>query len=240
MIYQARSSAGIWLHYKNTDLIIDPGPGALVRCRAVFPRIDPAGLDGILLTHKHLDHANDVNVMIEAMTQGGRSKRGELFVPGDALDEKEGVVLNYLRRYPAGVTVLKPGRFSLGDVSFSVVLRNRHPVETYGIKFFLGSRVVSFVSDTEYFADLSRAYSGTDILVLNVVTPEKRKGIQHLSLPEAVLLCREIRPGTAVFTHFGMSMLDFDPQTREEEFSAQCGVRVKCAYDGMVLDPEEE
>jgi len=79
---QLRASGGVWLSVGQTNLYIDPGPGALVRCLSSKPKMDPSTLDGILLTHKHLDHSSDVNVMIEAMTEGGFKKRGTLLLPG--------------------------------------------------------------------------------------------------------------------------------------------------------------
>jgi len=60
MIKQLRSSGGIWISYQGTNLIIDPGPGSITRCALSKPKIDPTTLDGIILTHRHLDHSNDV------------------------------------------------------------------------------------------------------------------------------------------------------------------------------------
>jgi len=92
---QLRASGGIWLSYQGTQVIIDPGPGALVKALSSRPKLDPAKLDGIILTHRHLDHASDVNIMIEAMTKGGFKKKGTLFAPADALDSDR---LNCSRR----------------------------------------------------------------------------------------------------------------------------------------------
>ena len=66
------------------------GPGALVHVRATQDYLEPARLDGIILTHKHLDHANDVNVMVEAMTESGHKRKGVLFCPADAIGEDAG------------------------------------------------------------------------------------------------------------------------------------------------------
>jgi len=84
---QIRSSAGFWLRTGTTNVHVDPGPGALVRALALVPPCDPATLDAIVLSHKHLDHAGDVNAMIEAMCQGGWRPRGALCAPRDAVDE---------------------------------------------------------------------------------------------------------------------------------------------------------
>ena len=81
MIKQLRSSGGLWLNLEDTRILIDPGPGSLVRCLKSRPRLDPTQLDAIILTHKHLDHSGDVNVMIEAMTGGGFKKKGSFFCP---------------------------------------------------------------------------------------------------------------------------------------------------------------
>src|SRR4030065_403968 len=101
-----RASGGVWRAVGQTNLYIDPGPGALVRCLNSKPKMDPSTLDGILLTHKHLDHSGDINVMIEAMTEGGFKKRGVLFAPADAL-ESDPVVFNYVRSYLEKIEILR-------------------------------------------------------------------------------------------------------------------------------------
>src|SRR3981081_4039306 len=94
---QLAASGGIFLEDGPTRLALDPGPGAIVQYAK--RKIDPARLSGILLSHRHLDHCGDVNVMIEGMTEGGFHPRGTLFCPSDALDE-DPVVLQYIRGWP--------------------------------------------------------------------------------------------------------------------------------------------
>ena len=62
---QLRSSGGLWLTVDDTNVLIDPGPGSLVRCLASRPKLNPMDLDGIILTHRHLDHSNDINIIME-------------------------------------------------------------------------------------------------------------------------------------------------------------------------------
>jgi len=102
---QVRASGGIWLSLDGTNVYIDPGPGALVRCRTHPEQPNPRDLDAIILSHRHLDHANDVNVMIEAMTDGGIKPKGTLFAPADALNDHDSIIdmyRNSLSENPAG------------------------------------------------------------------------------------------------------------------------------------------
>ncbi|UCC95736.1 MAG: MBL fold metallo-hydrolase [Candidatus Omnitrophota bacterium] len=235
MIRQLRSSAGIWINHKSTNILIDPGPGSLVRCNASRPKLDPTGLDGIILTHKHLDHSGDINVMIEAMTDGGLRRRGVLFVPEDALGE-DGVIFSYLENHVARITHLKEGNFSVGDCSFEVPLRNVHSVETYGLKFSIGDEIVSIVSDTKYFDGLLKAYSDSTLLILNVVFYQRRDQYEHLCLEDALEIIKKVKPKKSIITHFGMTMLKAKPHLLEQKIRKELDMDIQFAYDGLTYN----
>jgi len=63
---QILASGGLWFNLGGTQILFDPGPGTLVR--AVKKKLKPTKLDAIILSHRHLDHSADANIMIEAMT----------------------------------------------------------------------------------------------------------------------------------------------------------------------------
>lgn len=235
MIKQLRASGGIWIKYKSTNIIIDPGPGAIVRCGNSKPKLNPSTLDAIILTHKHLDHSSDVNVMVEAITEGGFKKRGELILPQDAVGEN-GVLFSYLTNYIGKITTLKEGAFKVGDINFEVPTQNIHSVQTYGLKFSFGDEIVSFICDTKYFTKLADIYKNSTILILNVVFYEKRSEYDHLSLPEALELIQIIKPKKTILTHFGMSMLQKNPYNIEKEIRAKFKLNIDCAYDGMTVN----
>lgn len=231
---QLRASGGLWLELNGTRIHIDPGPGALVRALSSRPKLDPTKLDALLLTHRHLDHSADVNVMIEAMTEGGRRKGGVLFSPADALDE-DPVVLNYVRGYLDRVEVLEEGKsYRVGGITFSTPLKHKHPVETYGL---IVEGRIALISDTLFFPELIEAYKGVEVLVINVVRAgERDERIEHLTLNDAKELIEGIRPKRAVLTHFGMTVLRAKPWEVAEVLSRETGCEVLAARDGMTLE----
>lgn len=237
---QLRSSGGVWLSVGKTNLYIDPGPGALVRCLSSKPKLEPSTLDAILLTHKHLDHSGDVNVMIEAMTEGGFKKKGILFAPRDALEE-DPVVFKYVRGYVEKVEILREdAEYRIGEISFSTAQRHHHRVETYGLNFKILPHTISWITDTKFFPELLDLYRG-DILVIHVVRlkPIGDDPIDHLSIDDVKTIMKKAKPKLTVLTHFGMTMIKAKPWVVAAELEKELGLRVVAASDGMKLDLEE-
>lgn len=235
MIKQLRASGGLWISYKGTNVLVDPGPGSIVRVAASRPRLDPCRLDAIILSHRHLDHCSDINVMIEAMTEGGFKKKGRVFCPKDAID-KDPIILRHLINSPKKIEILKANKkYKVGDFEFQTSMKHIHPVETYGIKFNINGVSVAFLSDTKYFAKLVDFYK-TDILIICVVFSEPRRAVEHLSLADAESLIKDIKPKRTILTHFGMTMLKAKPHIQAQRLSQQLGIEVVAAYDGMTVN----
>ena len=232
---QLRASGGIWLTLDDTDILIDPGPGSLVRCLSSRPKLNPLDLDGIILTHRHLDHSNDINIMIEAMTNGGFKKKGMVFAPSDALNS-DPVILKHFMEYVDKVEILKEsGNYRVGDVSFNTPVRHVHGVETYGLNIYGKDVSVSIISDSRYFEGLESYYDG-DVLVINVVLLEEKESINHLSFKNAERILSVVKPRLGVLTHFGMTMIKAKPWDLAEDLSKKLGFKVVAASDGMSID----
>jgi phosphoribosyl 1,2-cyclic phosphodiesterase len=236
---QLRASGGIFLSAKGERLIIDPGPGTLVKCAASRPPIDASALTAVVLTHAHIDHSNDVNVLIDAMTYGGIRKRGKLFAPAECLEGENAVVLRYVRKYLEDVVVLEAShKYSVGELTFATSVRHQHSTETYGLKFQLDGENVSFLVDTKFFPGLLKSYRNSDTLVINVVreTPFEKAEIMHLSLEDAKKIIVAIRPRRAILTHFGMTMLKAKPWELAKALEQELGIEVTAASDGLRID----
>jgi phosphoribosyl 1,2-cyclic phosphodiesterase len=234
MIRQLRASGGIWVSYKGSNMLIDPGPGSIVRCAASKPKLDPCGLDAIILTHRHLDHSGDINVMIEAMTEGGFKKRGLVFCPQDCINE-DPVILRHAANFPEKIEILKEKScYSVNHFEFQTSMKHIHAVETYGLKFRIKETTVALLTDTRYFKELTGFYQA-DILIISVVFFEPRPGVDHLCFADAESLIKDIKPKKVILTHFGMAMLKAKPHLQSQALSQRLGIQVEAAYDGMTL-----
>jgi phosphoribosyl 1,2-cyclic phosphodiesterase len=234
MIRQLRHSGGLWINCAGTNVLLDPGPGALVYCARSRPKLDPSKLDAIILTHRHLDHSGDINVMIEAMTEGGFKKRGIVFCPEDAING-DPVILKYIRDFPEKIEIIKADqKYKAGNFVFETSPRHIHPVETYGLKFSLNGKSVGLLTDTGNFDQLAKFYC-VDILIAGVVFPQPRTGIDHLSLEDIKDMLQSLKPEKTILTHFGLGMLKANPRLCAQNLSRELGLEVIAATDGMTL-----
>lgn len=230
VITQVLASGGLWLNLSGTEILIDPGPGSIVQSTKRKLKADK--LSAIILSHRHLDHSADVNIMVEAMTQGGFKRRGWLFAPADAL-ETEPVIFPFLKKNLEGVEVLEEGKsYTVGNISFTTPIRHIHPVETYGIIFRSSEHTFSYIADTRYFDGLCSSYGG-ELLIINVVMLDHRLPIDHLAVPDAEHIITALKPKVAILTHFGMNLWRAKPWEVAQKLSGQTGVKVLAARDGM-------
>ena len=235
---QVRSSGGIWCQLGEIQFLVDPGPGSLVRCTSSRPKLDPRSLDGIILTHRHLDHAADINIMIEAMTEGGFRPKGVVFAPRDALEE-DPVILRFLREKVDKIEILEESsEYSLGKIRFRTSPRLKHSVETYGLSFQTKETSISLLPDTAYFDGIEN-YFKADVMIIHVVLLHERPDIpqiQHLALENAKRIIQKSQPKIAILTHFGMTMVKAKPWELAEKISSELGIKILAARDGMLFN----
>jgi phosphoribosyl 1,2-cyclic phosphodiesterase len=238
---QLRASGGMWMHLGETQIHVDPGPGALVRALSHVPPCNPRELDAIVLSHKHLDHSGDVNVLIEAMTSGGFRRRGAVLAPADAFDD-EPVVLPYARRFVDRVERLEPssGPYRIGNVELYTSMRHLHAVQTHGLHFVHQELRVSYLPCGRYFEELAADYArhSPDVLIVNVLRYGDDMKVDHFTWADARRVVAEVRPKIAVFQHFGTKMLEAGPARLAAELEDELGLRAIAVYDGFLLDLE--
>jgi phosphoribosyl 1,2-cyclic phosphodiesterase len=152
-----KQAGGLYFGFSDFNLHVDPGPGAFVHCHR--KGIEPFWTDAVFLSHRHLDHCADVNSILEAMTLGGKKKKGILMCPSDCIDD-DPVVLKYTRQNIEETVILKEGferKFS--RVRLKSPLKHVHGVETYGLIAEWNGKKFGYISDTKFFEKLIEGYA---------------------------------------------------------------------------------
>ncbi len=252
MIKQLRRTGGMYLSHGDFSLYIDPGPGALVH--ALDQGIDLEALDAVLVTHAHLDHCNDMNVLIEAMTSGGDRDTGTLLanktvLHGAELDEKyvkgEGTygdrIDPVLDRFHRGLveTVVElqgSGEHELGPFTVRWIEMEHSDPHTVGFTLATDDLMVGFTSDTELFDGMSEFFADCDVLVLNVMRPVDHDWKGHLTTEDAAELLNAVEPGFAVLQQFGSLFIYESVNEQEAWLEAHTDVDFVLAKDGMEID----
>ena len=156
-------TAGFVLEADGTRLYIDPGPAAVVRARQMG--IDLGGLDGVYISHGHLDHYGGAESVVEGMCWAMFARRGYLLAPRDVLESEH--LISYYHQGAAAYANYKGG-------PQVITLQNRHPVkikntvltpikayhgeENYGFVLKAGGLTIGYTSDTNYI----RKYAAPD------------------------------------------------------------------------------
>jgi len=230
---QLRASAGTVLEEDGEFLLLDPGPGTIVHLAK--HKIPVEKIRNILISHKHLDHSADLNVVVDAITEGTFKKRGRLFIPKEAWDE--GILLSYLREaLDETIFLAEKEAYQTTKFSFKTTKKLLHSAETYGFIFNLkDGKSLGFIVDTAFFEELISEFQGVNYLIVNVVRYEPKEGVLHLSVQDVRRLLASLRPELTVITHFGMTMLRANPFKVAKDLSSELNLKVVAAYDGLRL-----
>jgi ribonuclease BN (tRNA processing enzyme) len=229
LLTQKRYSGGIWLELDGARFILDPGPGALVR--AIQFQVEPGLLDCVIASHRHLDHYNDVEVMVEAMTHGLNRKHGLLVL--------EEAVVPYISQYHRSrvetITLKAGDSFKVGSVKVDALQTQNH-AGGLGFRFETSEGVVTYSGDTAYDPEIVKQYMDSKLLILNTIFPHERGSDTHLNTDDALKIAREANPELLVITHFGVRLIAIGPEKEAKRIEAESGARVIAAEDGMRLD----
>lgn len=238
VITQLRASAGFIINIDETRIHVDPGPGALVRLNSSRPKLNPSHTDCVLISHRHLDHTNDVNAIIEGITEGGLKPRGILLAPKDCLDT-DPVVLKYIRNYIEKIEILQNGKtVKVKNVEICPVFPLHHGVENYAIMFRWSKGKILYISDTKYF-EMPIKKHHADIIIINTVLYENKDVIMHLSIKDAEKIIEISDAKLFILTHFGMHLIKKKPWLIAEELAKKTNKKVISANDGMEVNLDE-
>lgn len=237
---QIRASGGILLQTRGYQIHIDPGPGALLQLNNY--KINVREHSALLVSHAHLNHCNDMNILLSAMTYHGFDKQGILITNETVVNgfEKITPVLTaFHRKFPERLMVMKEyQKVALDTLEVHALPAFHNEPHAIGFKIYTPDFIVSYSGDTKYHKDLLEVYKDSDILILNVQHPFGSKEPEGLSSDDVVKILEKVQPSLCVITHFGPKMLKENPVYQAREIKKLTGVQVVAAEDGFEVSPD--
>lgn len=230
-LFQSRSTGGIILKINNHQFHIDPGPGALQRTKE--EKIHNFKTDYIIATHEHLDHINDLNLMIEAITNAGTTKKGTLICSKKVI---KNTLTNYHRNLLKNVITLNKNEIiNLKDVKIKAI-KCKHSIEqTFGIKFYFKNKCIYFTGDTAIYPDFEKNLIDVDILIANTALPCNRKLSYHMNPLDLIKILKKTKNKIKkiIITHFGTEIIKNNPTLSAKKIFKETKINTIAAKDGL-------
>jgi len=240
-IFQERATGGLYLREKKTNIHIDPGPGALLRLHQ--KGIDPTETDMILVSHAHPDHHNDLEILAEAMTLGGRIKRGVVLASRSVLKGADGYEPVFSRYHNSIVKIVRylkdNEKFIYKDIVVRAFLCHHSDPTTIGFKFFTKYGLVSYVSDTSFHADLIRNTKGSRVLILPLTRPGNARIPHHLCTEDALPIISKVKPELVILNHLGLKIIRDGPGKEAAFLELETGIKTIPATDNLIVKIDE-
>ncbi len=222
-----RLRASVMIETDTQCLVVDAGPD--FRQQMLTHQV--RHLNGILLTHEHVDHIFGLDDI--------RAFNWTQKTPTDIYAEER--VQTAIRRifdyvfatfkYPGipqmHLHLIENTPFKIKDLEIVPIRGFHYKLPVFGFRF----EKIAYVTDVNRLerAELEKL-RGLEVLVLNALRKEAH--ISHYNLKQALEIIDEVKPGKAYLTHLSHQMGFYD------EIRNELPENVFLAYDGLVLDLE--
>ncbi len=234
---QLRSSGGIILQWKDLQFHLDPGPGSLIKAKQYGVNLQ--NNTAILVSHAHINHCNDLNAVIEAMTHGGLEQRGILAASKSVVTSLDGghpfLTLYHQNLLEKIIPLEKNHKLGLDLIEINALPASHTDKTAVGFKFYCPRSIISYTGDTTLTNELIESLSGSDVLIFNVPYPGDKAQGKNLDSVSAIQIISKVHPKLAIITHFGLEMLKADPLQEAREIQRITGVQTIAATDGLVV-----
>lgn len=226
-----RLRVSVLVETRGKRLLIDAGPDL----RQQMLRAGVRSLDGVLLTHEHMDHMAGMDDL-RAFSFSHEPPRA-VPIHGDASTLRAvRRVFDYAFREHKYPGVPQFDLRTIDRTPFSAEGVMVVPIEVMHMHMpVLGFRIGGFTYITDAKTIVPEELDkvrGTDVLVLNAL--REKEHYSHLNLQEALDIVKEVRPGQAWFTHISHMM------GKQAEVDTRLPADVRLAYDGLVLELPDE
>lgn len=236
-----RTAAGFLVQTKETQLHVNPGPGAVFAYAQA--KIQPQKTTAVIVTDNTLLHGHDANALLDVMTLGGFDSRGLLLAAKSALKGEPELQVQpiispfYQNAVEKTILLQDEGKVACKDVHlFAFKIKNKDP-DAVGLKIVTDDFSLGYTGKTKYSAQIAEVCKDVEILIVELPLVYENKKEDGLCVEEAQRLIAEIKPQLAVLTGFGITVLKEDILELTRNMHKQTGIQVIAAKEGFSFDP---
>lgn len=228
-----RVCSGYLLESGGTRLMVDCGNGASAILQR-FCEFDE--LDGIVITHRHVDHCIDLIGMFYALRfHAGGHRTVRLYAAPQVHDMLTGLLSDdsafAFNEVFHHVPIDAGDHFHVGAFDITCY-PSVHPVPTVSLRIEAGGRTLTYSSDSAGGPDLMRAATGCDVFLCEATWQGDGSDIPpgvHLTATQAGELAKQIGVSRLMITHVLGSL---DPDKSRKQASKAFGGDVELAVQG--------
>ena len=206
-----RGHTCILVTHETTTLLLDCGATALP---AIVSAVDPATIDGVVVTHLHGDHFAGIPVLLLHQTFAKRAR--EIVLAGSPSLEARLRELSlalyrdyYKDPFPFPIRVVPFGadEIAIGGARITAVpVAHSANAEPFGVRVAIGGTRIAYTGDAEWSDALPALADGADLFICEATTYQARWA-GHLTATEVARRRAELRAARIVLTHLGPEMV---------------------------------
>jgi ribonuclease BN (tRNA processing enzyme) len=194
------------------------------------------------VSHPHSDHVEGLSSIIEGMADFGREKNSLLITHPRCLEPRYALIPEQYKDYLKKLVTLDENQgIKIGDLTI-IALRAEHgDVPSIGFRFVTPNCKLTYTGDTEYFDEMRKVYSDSDVIIFNLLRPDGDRLAGHLCTDDVVRIINEMetKPKLVLITHFGMKMIKSNPIMQARDIFKKTGVPVTAVNDGQKINIAE-
>lgn len=236
---QTRKTGGLLFDFEKVKFILDPGPGSIVNATSLG--IMPEKMDGVVLSHFHIDHSTDANVYLDAI------EKPFIVAEQHCLLDKAKTKLK-MDYYPcitpyhqskSRVYPMKDGdEAEEKGIKFTAV-RTDHYDPCVGYRIRMGDIDIGYVADGTYYKGLEKKFEGCTLLIVNAIVPKGQEtDKKYLSIDDVITIVKgmQMKPKLILLNHISGWMLRANLFKQSKIVQDATKVKVLVAEDFMELD----
>lgn len=238
-----RACSGFVFELNDYRIVLDLGFGTLPRLLSHLASTTAAGIDAVVVTHAHADHAADLHGLMRSRWFGDRSRPPlPLYAPRDVIEQMSRLEIDDANAVdhvfdwhpiPGEPYTLGPAQLTTMDLP--------HYVTNAGVRLTAPGVTLAYTGDTGPTPALAELGRGADLFVMeasdrfqqpNVPAPSSGPKL-HLSSAEAADAARDARAQRLLLSHFWPGNdRDMSWATASSRFPRQ----VILADEGLAID----